>query len=179
MNPAEQVRSLSVRKQAIEAELEAQLSILTANSSTLSSPLVDPEGFPRSDIDVSAVRGARVRIIGLRNDLKAVMDEIGKALELVYDPGSLGPIPGGSQTFSEKSTPDGPMRPFAKVDDVAPNSPAGTAVRNVYLHLVSIALNIPLPGITKRRFHSEIWPSDSAVLQLIIAVAGGRIGLCE
>ena len=64
------------RKDAIEAEMEAQLSILQSNAVTIDTPLVDSEGFPRADIDVWAVRHARVRIIELRNDLKALMDEM-------------------------------------------------------------------------------------------------------
>jgi 26S proteasome non-ATPase regulatory subunit 9 len=38
------------RKEGIEAELDAQVSILRANNSTLESPLVDNEGFPRDDL---------------------------------------------------------------------------------------------------------------------------------
>lgn len=36
--------------------------------STMHSPLVTLDGFPRNDIDVLAVRTARVRILELRND---------------------------------------------------------------------------------------------------------------
>lgn len=38
------------QKENIEAELDAQVSILKANNSTLHSSLVDKEGFPRADI---------------------------------------------------------------------------------------------------------------------------------
>lgn len=50
--PREQVRILMTRKENIEAELDAQVSVLKANNSTLQSPLVDKEGFPRDDIGV-------------------------------------------------------------------------------------------------------------------------------
>ena len=63
------------RRDAIEAEMEAQLSILQSNSVNMDTPLVDHEGFPRDDIDIWAVRHARVRIIELRNDHKALMDK--------------------------------------------------------------------------------------------------------
>lgn len=54
-SPAAQVRTLMARKDNIEAELEAQLSILQSNGMTdLRTPLVDAEGFPRADIDVWA-----------------------------------------------------------------------------------------------------------------------------
>ena len=70
-NPRELARQLMERKDAIQVELDAQFSILSANQSTMQSPLVDREGFPRADIDVFAVRHARVKIIELRNDMNA------------------------------------------------------------------------------------------------------------
>lgn len=123
----EQARALMQRKDNIEAEIETHISILKANDSTLQSPLVDIEGFPRADIDVYAVRGARVRIIELRNDLKDVMNAIGKALEGIYDPMHASASEGASGTSAaaENESP----RPFARVDGVAPGSPATEAVR--------------------------------------------------
>jgi 26S proteasome regulatory subunit N4 len=49
-SPREQARALMSRKEGIEAELNAQFSILRANNATLQSPLVDNEGFPRDDL---------------------------------------------------------------------------------------------------------------------------------
>jgi 26S proteasome non-ATPase regulatory subunit 9 len=118
-SPAEQTRTLMAQKSDIEAELESHISILKANNVTMQTPLVDVEGFPRADIDIYAVRGARVRIIELRNDLKAVVDAIGKALEGIYDP--------AIQRIDSSS--ERPLKPFAKVDGVAPGSPAAEAVR--------------------------------------------------
>ena len=121
-SPTEQTRTLMNQKSNIEAELESNISILKANNVTMQTPLVDAEGFPRADIDIYAVRGARVRIIELRNDLKAVVDAIGKALEAIYDPA----IQRSSQIDSSSERP---LQPFAKVDGVAPGSPAAEAVR--------------------------------------------------
>jgi Nas2 N_terminal domain len=117
-SPAERARTLMARKESLEAELDSQLSILKSNNVTLNSPLVDREGFPRADIDIWAVRHARVRAIELRNDLNAVMDEIGKALEGVYTP----------TKSQSKDDSDPELKPFAKVDAVAPGSPAASAV---------------------------------------------------
>lgn len=130
-SPVEQARTLTVRKESIEAEIEAQISILKANNSTLHSPLVNPDGFPRDDIDVFLVRGARVRLIELRNDLKAVMDAIAKALERVYDP-SL------AVDSAPADAPVGPPKPFARVDGVAPGSPASDAVRAIFSFTIII-----------------------------------------
>ncbi|KAF8798959.1 hypothetical protein BYT27DRAFT_7246389 [Phlegmacium glaucopus] len=119
-SPAEQARALMAQKTNIEAELETHISILKANNVTMQTPLVDLEGFPRADIDIYAVRGARVRIIELRNDLKAVIDAIGKALEGIYNP-SL------ASSQNDSSSSERPLKPFAKVDGVAPGSPAAEA----------------------------------------------------
>lgn len=59
-DPAQQERSVALRlmdqKELIEAQIEHQQSILRLNDSTMQSPLLDPEGFPRADIDIVSVR---------------------------------------------------------------------------------------------------------------------------
>jgi len=119
----EQARALIAQKDGIESQIETHLSILKVNNVTMSTPLVDPEGFPRADIDIYAVRNARVRIIELRNDLDAVMKAISKALEGIYDPALV-----VTQSTTE-ATPiqDVASLPFARVDGVAPGSPAAEA----------------------------------------------------
>ncbi|KAF5382733.1 hypothetical protein D9615_002859 [Tricholomella constricta] len=119
---SDHARALMQKKSNIEEQIETQISILKANNnSTLETPLVDAEGFPRADIDVYSVRTARVRIIELRNDLEAVTNGIAKALEVIYDPAlapkDSGPGPGASTE----------PQPFAKVNGVAPGSPAADA----------------------------------------------------
>ncbi|KAG6854650.1 hypothetical protein C0991_003298 [Blastosporella zonata] len=115
----EHAKALIERKTNIEEQIEAQISILKANDSTLQTPLVDADGFPRADIDVYAVRSARVHIIELRNDLSAVTNDIAKALETIYNPA----------TAPKDNEPDSGAepRPFAKVNAVAPGSPAADA----------------------------------------------------
>lgn len=134
-SPSERARSLIARKDALEAELEAQGSILKANNADMRQPLVDREGFPRDDLDVWAVRKARVRIIELRNDLAALMDEIAKTLETVYrrspPPQAEGEGTGrsGATTTASGETTISELLPFARVNGVAPGSPAADAVR--------------------------------------------------
>lgn len=123
---AEQVCALMARKENIEAELEAQLSILKVHNCNMQTPLVDEEGFPRADIDVWAVRHARVRIIELRNDLRGIMDEILKGLQGVYNPALVQQTTPNPAESAPSSTG---LQPFAKVDGVAPGSPAAAAVR--------------------------------------------------
>jgi 26S proteasome non-ATPase regulatory subunit 9 len=134
-SPSERARSLIARKDALEAELEAQGSILKANNTDMRQPLVDRDGFPRDDLDVWAVRHARVRIIELRNDLAALMDEIAKTLETVYRRSPPPQAEGDSgATTTASSTVSGEtmiseLLPFARVNGVAPGSPAADAVR--------------------------------------------------
>jgi 26S proteasome non-ATPase regulatory subunit 9 len=94
-------------------------------------PLVDGEGFPRDDLDVWAVRHARVRIIELRNDLAALMDEIAKTLETVYrrSPPPQAEGEGTSRSTVSGETTTSELLPFARVNGVAPGSPAADAVR--------------------------------------------------
>lgn len=120
-SPMEQARALIEKKSSIEEQIEVQISILRANDSTMQTSLVDSDGFPRADIDVYAVRSARVRIIELRNDLNAITNEIAKALETIYNPANV-PKDFESDSSSVES------RPFAKVNAVAPESPAAEAV---------------------------------------------------
>lgn len=122
---AEQVRALMLRKEGIEAEMEAQFSILKAQNCNMQTPLIDEEGFPRADIDVYLVRHARVRIIELRNDHKAIMDSILNGLQGVYNPALAVDMPAPVERSAGVSL----LQPFAKVDAVAPGSPAATAVR--------------------------------------------------
>ena len=103
----------------------------------MTTPLVDPEGFPRADIDVYAVRHARVSLNRLRNDHRDVVDRLGRALEQVYAVGAVveprstggegmmvnGDGPGAAPTST-------PIRPIARVNLVSENSPAATAVRS-------------------------------------------------
>jgi 26S proteasome regulatory subunit N4 len=128
-SPADHVRTLVSRKGAIEAELSAHISVLEANSCTMHTPLVDGEGFPRDDIDIYAVRTARVRVIELRNDLKGAMDEIAKGLQVVYAPDASG----RAASESGESVSDGGAVPFAKVGAVSPTSPAAEAASTSFL----------------------------------------------
>jgi len=122
------------RKETLETELNAQFSILSANQSTMNTPLVDPEGFPRADIDVWAVRHARVRIIEIRNDLGNLVDEIATALTLVdKDDAASGSTSADGKLMTNGAHINGSgvpedLNPFARVDEVAPNSPAASAV---------------------------------------------------
>lgn len=100
---------------------------LGQNNCTMETPLVDREGYPRSDIDVAGVRTARHHVIRLRNDLKAVMNDMEQIV--------LQGLPRGEEAPQQDTAMEDVVqteasddKPFAKVDAVAPNSPANQAV---------------------------------------------------
>jgi hypothetical protein len=62
------------------------------------------------------------------------MNEIGKVLEQIYDP-SLVPPPPAETPSGSGAHAEGPLLPFAKVDGIAPESPAAEAVRGSLLPL--------------------------------------------
>ena len=109
----------------------------------MDTPLVDPEGFPRADIDVAGVRTARVHIIRLRNDLRALLREMEQLVlrglpreagDPSRDEGLLranGDMRMNGEGGHDEED-DEQERPFARVDAVAPNSPAHQAVTSPF-----------------------------------------------
>jgi len=118
--PAEDLDTLIALKNSIEDEIKSQAAVLRTNNSTLDSPLTDGDGFPRADIDVWAVRHARVRVIRLRNDLSSLLDKIGTALEHIH-------ASQPARASTDRDTPLPSLLPFAKIDAVASHSPAQLA----------------------------------------------------
>lgn len=179
-NAREHARALVHVKDGIEAEINIQLSILRENDCDMTTPLVDSEGFPRADLDIYAIRSARARIVVLRNDLKYTMDEIEKALQKVYDP-SLAPPAASLAPPAPVDAPSTPnthtkesLSPFAKVDGVAPGSPAA--------HAVCISPPICVPscftrrikiGASPRRPHHKVWSSDNRLVPSFLSGTSG------
>ena len=58
----EQVMEMVKQKDGLEEELKALHEVLKSQGVGMEEPLVDGEGFPRSDIDVYQVRHARSNI---------------------------------------------------------------------------------------------------------------------
>jgi 26S proteasome non-ATPase regulatory subunit 9 len=102
----------------------------------MSTPLTTPDGFPRADLDVAQIRTTRTRIIYLKNDYKALMSEIEKAVHEHFANGIPLPVSASSSTDGTSLVPDrsiharptAPLEPvFAKVNNVAENSPGADA----------------------------------------------------
>ncbi|KAJ1944910.1 putative 26S proteasome regulatory subunit, partial [Linderina pennispora] len=106
------------QKDALESELRDLELQLRTHGVTRTEALVDKDGFPRADIDVTSIRQIRTSLIYKQNDLKALMAEIEASLLVLHQ-----------NTRSEPSESADPprRRAFARVNTTAPNSPAADA----------------------------------------------------
>ncbi|CDJ42543.1 26S Proteasome non-ATPase regulatory subunit 9, putative [Eimeria tenella] len=82
---AAQAEAVYRERQQIEEKMEALASFLTAEGMPgLKGPLVDPEGFPRADIDVHAVLQARQQLACLKTDHREVQQRLEETLLLLH-----------------------------------------------------------------------------------------------
>ncbi|KAF0990148.1 hypothetical protein HZS_5461 [Henneguya salminicola] len=114
-----EIEKLDYKRKEIEKEIKTNLEILRDNNTDMHENLVDVEGFPRTDINILAVRAARNKIIcnysnaiksGLRNDHQKIGDSICSLLPLYY----------GYQKNEDFST----LNPFLLVNSIEENSHA-------------------------------------------------------
>lgn len=127
-------------KDNVEAELRALSSVLDSHGVDMHTSLLTPDGFPRADIDVAQIRTARARIIHLRNDYKDLMAKIEKHIHEHF--ASLAEGAADAEVAPASSSADAASRdepalrdyvperlgdPFAKINTVAPGSPAASA----------------------------------------------------
>ncbi|XP_042886465.1 26S proteasome non-ATPase regulatory subunit 9-like [Penaeus japonicus] len=120
----EKVLSLIKEKENVEQNIREFWDILKTNNVGMNDPLIDHEGYPRSDIDVYQVRHARHQIKCLQNDHTALLKQIEVGLVTVH-----------SQARTAEADPNGvnvppplpTLEPFAKVDHVTLGSPAHIA----------------------------------------------------
>ncbi|GBP20878.1 26S proteasome non-ATPase regulatory subunit 9 [Eumeta japonica] len=80
----DQVLKFMEEKDRIEREIQELTLVLETNNVGMQGPLVDGDGYPRSDIDVYRVRHARHRIICLQNDHKEIMKKIERGLHVIH-----------------------------------------------------------------------------------------------
>lgn len=138
------------------AELENEIAELTAQlegssgpskAAGVRGPLVDAEGFPRADIDVYAVRGARHRLAVLNTDHGEVMRAIEKRLEELHAkrgavhvdrPKPAPKLKAGAS--EEKPRPDVPFAAVTSVEEDSPADEAGLLVGDRVLQFGDIAL---------------------------------------
>ncbi|KAJ0965907.1 hypothetical protein J5N97_027045 [Dioscorea zingiberensis] len=129
--------SLMEKRTSLEAEMNAIIEILCGPGGPgISGNLVDAEGFPRSDIDIPAVRSQRHRLAELRNDHKDITAKIDRNLELLHSVkiANNGPHSPENSAVSlmhditSQASPmdEGPILrvPFAIIDEISDASPA-------------------------------------------------------
>lgn len=102
----------AVHRQVV-ARLRELARELDAAGATMATPLVMPDGFPRSDLDVVQVRLVRRAIVRVRNDLARVEG-------LLADQVLLGAAAGAAAPAAPAALP------FARVGEVVAGSPAET-----------------------------------------------------
>ncbi|KFM79504.1 26S proteasome non-ATPase regulatory subunit 9, partial [Stegodyphus mimosarum] len=113
--------SLMCKRDVLEAELINLHSLLREQNVSMTDPLVDGEGYPRSDIDIYAVRHLRHEIICKENDCKALTKEIEQNLYALHAEEKV------STSLASLNIQQGYSKPFARVDLVDQNSPAQKA----------------------------------------------------
>jgi len=77
-----EIKNLSQAREVSLSSLSSALPLSLQNES-----LVDLDGFPRSDVDLFAVRGARNQVSCLSNDLKDINQKIDQALQHLHSLG--------------------------------------------------------------------------------------------
>lgn len=118
---------LEQKKFEIENQLGELEKVLEQEGNVgLTGPLVDSEGYPRSEIDLYKVRLARQQINCLRNDYKQVMNEIEAELGKIYS-SSSGTTPESNDNTSSNGGTVLKGRPFCVVTQVDVDSPASEA----------------------------------------------------
>ncbi|ROW14792.1 hypothetical protein VPNG_03777 [Cytospora leucostoma] len=128
---------LQRKKENMEEELKALSSVLDSHGVDMNTSLLTPDGFPRADLDVAQIRTTRARIIHLRNDYKDLMSKVEKHLHEHFaslmenatdDEAPAAEAAGASREPALRDyVPESLDDPFARVNTVAPRSPADTA----------------------------------------------------
>nr|CDS27988.1 26S proteasome non ATPase regulatory subunit [Hymenolepis microstoma] len=117
-------QDLEKKRKAIEDEIGVYTEILKSNRNVgMHGPLVDPEGFPRNDIDLVAVRTARNKIICLNTDYNELMTKLEEVSSRLLAKQSL-----STAEAMDTETPFEPLpKAFLTVDQVTPGSPSDLA----------------------------------------------------
>ncbi|KAJ2725421.1 putative 26S proteasome regulatory subunit [Coemansia sp. Benny D115] len=129
----ERTKELLKQKAQLENELRTLELDLQTHGVGRTEALVDSEGFPRSDIDITAVREIRRGLNYKQNDLKALMVQIEESLYSLHSTQKeASPVVAKGKedeaAAAAVTTVDGRRRrPFARVSMVEPKSPASEA----------------------------------------------------
>ena len=116
------ITRLSEERNVIQADIDSHSDVLRReNNVGMDGPLVDAEQYPRSDIDVVAVRTSRQQVIMLTNDMRDVMGRIERALFKLHE---LMPRQENTRNDVREEVRPPTRPPFLRVHGVLPDSPA-------------------------------------------------------
>ncbi|KAJ1605475.1 PDZ domain-containing p27 like 26S proteasomal subunit [Cryptosporidium canis] len=121
------MEELAKKKDEIEKEVDELMAFLNSCGPDvgISGKLIDSEGFPRSDIDIYAVRRARNRIAILNTDYSMVMKEIEEKLFDIHSKEKNHvPIEKSEKKSAYNFSKDDMGYPFGLIDSVLEGSPA-------------------------------------------------------
>ncbi|KAG5440748.1 hypothetical protein PCK2_000184 [Pneumocystis canis] len=113
------LKDILQRVDEIKKELQSLSNVLLQHNVNMETPLIDADGFPRSDIDVVSVRMARSRINQLKNDYHALTNNIQATLHALHD----SRISDNSKEVLQEPV----YKPYARVNYVIHQSPAALA----------------------------------------------------
>lgn len=130
-----QIKAVISERGMVEREVELITSRLDSSLVSSTGSLLDKDGYPRSDIDVHAVRTDRHRLILLTNDHKALTSRIEKLMHALHaasspDASHQKPTPAGNnpaidhEVSASISMPS--STPFALIDAISEGSPSST-----------------------------------------------------
>ncbi|XP_030273463.1 26S proteasome non-ATPase regulatory subunit 9 [Sparus aurata] len=121
----EDVQNLVKKKDEIEEQIKAYYDVLEDQGVGVEEPLIDEEGFPRSDVNLYQIRTARHNISCLQNDHKAIMVEIEEALHKLHAREKAKREQDETEAQEEAMEQQVTLPPpFARVDAVTQGSPA-------------------------------------------------------
>lgn len=124
----QEAQQLMKQQDVLLGQLHGLEEDLQSHGVGMDEPLIDREGYPRSDIDVAAVRQTRNQVYRLRNDHKKVMAEIEAVLHSLHQAAGQSNDDSNVQPQQQSSRQEAaPLQPFAKVNAVSPDSPASDA----------------------------------------------------
>lgn len=154
----QQIKGKMQERDRLEATILECSTRLEAAGVGLYDKLVDQEGFPRADIDVSAARADRQQVAVLTNDHKRVTSQIEQLMHDLHAEARRAPVVNAAKrptvaelqsslhlppqtTSTAAAIPATALRPFAVVDEVSSSSPAqeaGVAVGDQFIAFANI-----------------------------------------
>uniref|UniRef100_A0A915AT40 26S proteasome non-ATPase regulatory subunit 9 n=1 Tax=Parascaris univalens TaxID=6257 RepID=A0A915AT40_PARUN len=125
MATLEEAKRLIAQRDDVDKQIAEQEQILKDNGVDMKTPLVDGEGFPLTNVDIYSVRHARQTLICARNDRQKLTDQI-EAMMLELHANARQNVPLARPLAEEEpcAVHRTSNRPFARVDNVLPLSPA-------------------------------------------------------